>query len=98
MSEVLREIVSTGTTVLPSGENVAATSYIDESCGALLQKVIREKQPQVGVEVGLAFGISTLYILEALKEVSGQKLIGMDPAQQDDYWRGGGLRNIEAAG
>jgi len=98
MSQILQEIVNTGMTVLPSGETVKATSYIDESCGALLQKVIREKRPQVGVEVGLAFGISTLYILEALKEVGGKKLIGMDPAQQDDYWRGGGLRNIEVAG
>jgi predicted O-methyltransferase YrrM len=98
MSQVLQEIVNTGMTVLPSGETVKACSYIDESCGNLLQNIIRKKRPQVGVEVGLAFGISTLYILEAFKEVGAQKLIGMDPAQQDDYWRGGGLRNIETAG
>lgn len=98
MSAVLREIVSTGLTALPSGENVTVTSHIDEACGALIQKVIRMKRPRVGIEVGLAFGISTLYILEALKETGGQKLIGMDPAQYDDYWRGGGLHNVAASG
>ena len=98
MNEVLREIARTGFTVLPSGENVKVTSHIDESCGALIQRVIREIRPQVAVEVGLAFGISTLYILEALKETGAHKLIGMDPAQHDQYWRGGGLHAISRAG
>ena len=98
MNKVLKEIVSTGLTLLPSGEEVQATSYIDEACGGLLQKVIRDIRPQVGVEVGLAFGISTLYILEALREVGGQRLVGMDPAQHDQYWRGGGLHNLQRAG
>ncbi|HXL81268.1 MAG TPA: class I SAM-dependent methyltransferase [Pyrinomonadaceae bacterium] len=98
MNEVLQEIVRTGFTVLPSGENVKVTSHIDESCGELIQNVIRDIRPQVSVEVGLAFGISTLYILEALKETGGLKLIGMDPAQHDQTWRGGGLRNIQEAG
>ncbi|HKV40723.1 MAG TPA: class I SAM-dependent methyltransferase, partial [Blastocatellia bacterium] len=95
---VLDEITKTGQTILPTGEQVTATSYIDASCGALLQAVINELRPAVGVEVGLAFGISTLYILEALSAAGGDKLIGMDPAQHDGYWRGGGLHNIQRAG
>jgi len=77
---------------------VEADSYIDASCGELLQRVIKALRPRVGVEVGLAFGISTLYILEALNETDGEKLIGMDPAQHDEHWRGGGLHNIRQAG
>src|SRR5205085_5854164 len=77
---------------------VEATSYIDEACGCLLQNVIRAIRPEVGVEVGLAFGISTLYILEAMRDFGGEKLIGMDPAQHDRYWRGGGLQNVRQAG
>lgn len=95
---VLGRIVETGRTVLPSGEEVEATSYIDASCGDLLQKAVRALRPRIAVEVGLAFGISTLYILEALLEVGGEKLIGIDPAQHDEYWRGGGLHNISRAG
>lgn len=95
---MLSRIVETGRTVLPSGEEVLANSYIDASCGDLLQRVIKTLRPKVGVEVGLAFGISTLYILESWKEVGGHKLIGMDPAQHDNHWRGGGLHNIHEAG
>jgi predicted O-methyltransferase YrrM len=97
-SSVLDRISESGHIILPSGEEVEATGYIDPSCGALLQKVIRAIRPTVGVEVGLAFGISTLYILEVLKEAGGEKLIGMDPAQHDNHWRGGGLHNILQAG
>ena len=95
---VLGRIVATGRTILPSGDEVEATGYIDPTCGALLQQVIRDVEPSVAVEVGLAFGISTLYILEALKDTGGEKLIGMDPAQHDNHWRGGGLHNIREAG
>lgn len=98
MNIVLRDILRSRQTLLPSGQTTEATSYIDEQCGNLLQELIREIRPKVGVEVGLAFGISTLFILEALAESGGQKLIGIDPAQHDDWWRGGGLFNIERAG
>lgn len=97
-NSVLSRIVETGRTILPSGEEVQANSYIDASCGDLIQRVIKTLRPKVGVEVGLAFGISTLYILEALKESGGEKLVGMDPAQHDNHWRGGGLHNIRQAG
>ncbi len=95
---VLGHIVETGRTILASGEEVTATSYIDAACGMLLQRVIRAVRPRVGIEVGLAYGISTLYILEAMSETGGEKLIGIDPAQHDEYWRGGGLNNIRMAG
>ena len=95
---VLSRIVETGRTTLPSGEEVEAASCIDPSCGALLQRVIRAIRPRAGVEVGLAFGISSLYILEALSETGGERLIGIDPAQHDNQWRRGGLHNIREAG
>jgi predicted O-methyltransferase YrrM len=98
MNQVLESIVKTGRTVLPTGDDVEATSYIDEYCGSLLQNIITTTRPEVGVEVGLAFGISALYILDAFQEIGGQKLIGIDPAQHDQYWRGGGLYNIRRAG
>lgn len=98
MNPVLQEIVDTGQVRLPSGDRVAMSSQIDPACGGLLQKAIREVRPETAVEVGLAFGISTLYMLEALSETGAQKLIGMDPAQHDNMWRGGGLHNVDRAG
>lgn len=96
--EVLRQIAETGRTILPSGDEVQVTSHIDPACGALLQATVKSIRPKIGVEVGLAFGISTLYILEALSDAGGERLIGMDPAQHDQHWRGGGLHNIRRAG
>lgn len=98
MNVVLENIVKTRRTVLPTGEEIGVTSDIDEACGRLLQRAIQVVRPRVGIEVGLAFGISTLHILEALHDCGGEKLIGMDPAQHDRYWRGGGLQNIRNAG
>jgi len=98
VNDVLSDIVKTGRTTLPTGEKVQANSYIDESCGLLLQAAIRTERPRIGVEVGLAFGISTLYILEAFSDSGGEKLIGMDPDQHNGGWRGGGLHNISRAG
>ncbi|MFN0111791.1 MAG: class I SAM-dependent methyltransferase [Blastocatellia bacterium] len=98
MNAVLESIVKTRCTVLQTGEEVTVSSDIDEACGRVLQRAIQASRPRVGVEVGLAFGISTLYILEAMNDCGGEKLIGMDPAQHDRYWRGGGLQNIRRAG
>ena len=43
-------------------------------------------------------GSPTLYILDAMQQHGGGKLIGMDPAQHDHTWRGGGLHNVRRAG
>ena len=94
---VLEAIVASGQVVLPSGDCLAVSSQINPACGAMLQKVILEVSPKVAVEVGLAYGVSTLYILDALREVGGQKLIGIDPSQ-NGQWKGGGLHNLELAG
>lgn len=95
---VLREIVETGHVQLPGGERVPVSSQIDPACGALLRACVERVKPRVAVEVGLAYGISTLYILDGLEASGGGKLIGMDPAQFDGFWRGGGLHSVERAG
>lgn len=98
MNSVLESIVKNRRTVLQTGEEIPVTSDIDQACGSLLQRAIQTIRPRVSIEVGLAFGISTLYILEAMRDFGGGKLIGIDPAQHDRYWRGGGLQNVRQAG
>jgi predicted O-methyltransferase YrrM len=98
MNPVLEEIVRTGEVSLPSGERVPVTSQIDPKCGSLLQESILAVRPKIAVEVGLAYGVSTLYMLDALAACGAQRLIGMDPAQFDGTWRGAGLGNVERAG
>jgi predicted O-methyltransferase YrrM len=98
LSGVISEIEATGTTELSDGSRVPLHSHIPPGGGELIRRSIAATKPKLGIEVGLAFGISTLYILDAMQQHGGGKLIGMDPAQHDHTWRGGGLHNVRRAG
>jgi len=98
MNPVLQEIVTSGLMVLPSGESIKVHSHIGTGSGRVIQRAIEVVKPNLACEVGLAYGISTLYILDAMREHGGGRLIGMDPAQHDRTWRGGGLYNLQRAG
>jgi len=96
--ELVAEIRRTNRVLCEDGSAATLSSGIDDACGSLLRRMVLDVRPKVAVEVGLAFGISTLYILDALAELGSGHLIGMDPAQHDGTWRGGGLANVRAAG
>jgi predicted O-methyltransferase YrrM len=64
-----------------------------------VQALVRVLKPKVTLEVGLAFGVSALYILDVLANQPESRHIVIDPCQYDsDLWNGCGLRNIEKAG
>jgi predicted O-methyltransferase YrrM len=98
MNAVIHEIEQGAFALGPDGERVGIHSGVDAESGRVLRRAIELASPQLGCEVGLAFGVSTLYILEAMKQFGGGRLIGMDPAQHDPTWRGMGLHNIRRAG
>jgi predicted O-methyltransferase YrrM len=95
---LIDEIVSSGLTTLPDGTRVPIHSNVGPESGKVIERAIEATRPRMGLEVGLAFGISTLYILYAMQSHGGGSLIGMDPAQHDATWRGGGLHNVQRAG
>lgn len=98
MNQVIEEIERDGTILLPSGTRVPVHSGVGPESGRVLRRSIEIASPRLACEVGLAYGVSSLYILEAMKEFGGGKLIGMDPAQRDQTWQGGGLYNLQRAG
>jgi predicted O-methyltransferase YrrM len=98
VNPVLLEIEQEGMTLLPDGSRVPVHSGVGSESGKILQRAIELASPKLGCEVGLAFGVSTLYILDAMQHFGGGRLIGMDPAQYDATWQGGGLYNLERAG
>jgi predicted O-methyltransferase YrrM len=98
MTAVLQEIERDGLTLLPSGVRVPAHSGIGPQSGEVLRRAIALASPKLACEVGLAFGLSTLYILDAMRQFGDGRLIGMDPAQHDGTWQGGGLHNVQRAG
>ncbi len=76
----------------------ALPAHMDEGEGALLQEIVRSVKPRVSLEIGFAYGVSTLYICDALAEVNpSARHIVMEPFQSTQ-WRGIGLRNVRQAG
>lgn len=101
MNQVLSDILRTRQTLSRDGKttiDVHSSVSIEE--GELLSRLIAERKPKISLEVGLAFGISALFICDALKKSSlVPRHIVIDPEQNSArYWQGIGLGNLERAG
>ncbi len=105
MNAVLREILTTesvtdGTRTLPltHPDFPSLPVHMDAVEGALLAEIVQKVDPATSLEIGMAYGISTLYICEALAALGHPaRHIVMDPFQSTQ-WRGIGLRNVARAG
>jgi predicted O-methyltransferase YrrM len=111
MNSVLSEILETGATKTASGSStVKLHSSISASEGQFLQKLVRQLDPTVSLEVGLGYGISALLICDALNPRNGTQHIAIDPNQSGainpnqhnssvgDSWGGIGVANLRRAG
>jgi predicted O-methyltransferase YrrM len=105
MNPVLEQIVTSdtvtdGTSVLPLRHPAVPNLpvAVDPKEGSFLAHIIDTVQPRVSLEIGMAYGVSTLYLCEALSRMPHPvRHIVMDPFQTPQ-WRGIGLRNVRAAG
>jgi predicted O-methyltransferase YrrM len=97
MNAVLSEILETGCVRSPDGSSLQLHSHVSPEEGQFLQRIIAESQPKVSLEVGLAYGISALFICEALQQHGGTQHIAIDPAQTS-RWNGIGLYHLIEAG
>jgi len=104
MNSVLEEISKTQR-VRPAdgGDGIPLKDAISDEEGLFLQDLVREVDPTVTLEVGLAFGISALYICDALRVREGTRHIAIDPIQHEvgsvwGSWGGVGMANLRRAG
>jgi predicted O-methyltransferase YrrM len=97
VSSLALEILRSGEVQAADGSRFPLTSHISEREGRFLQSLIRELQPRVSLEVGLAFGMSALFLCEELAKVGAQRHIVIDPYQSTEY-RNVGLENLRRAG
>ena len=105
MNAVLHEILATnsvtdGTSTLPlrHPDFPSLSVHMYEAEGALLAEVVRLVDPWISLEIGMAYGISTLHVCEALSGLGHPaRHIVMDPFQSTQ-WRGIGLKNLARAG
>src|SRR5262249_49714025 len=93
LAEILeRNAVLEGDTWLP------LHSHVSREDGAFLQRAIEATRATRTLEVGMAYGVSTLFICEALAQISAEaRHVALDPFQHAD-WRGIGLANVKRAG
>jgi predicted O-methyltransferase YrrM len=97
MNQVLDEILRTHR--VTDGVEVFPLRYaMTPPEGRVITAVFTTIKPDVSVEVGFAYGVSTLYACDALAEnQKPAKHIVIDPYQTTDY-RGIGFKNIIRAG
>jgi predicted O-methyltransferase YrrM len=99
MNSVLEGIIKSGQVRPVEGSGALALhSSVSQEDGSFLQDLVRELDPRVGLEVGLAYGVSALYICDALRVREGTQHIVVDPCQNSEPWNGVGIANLRRAG
>jgi predicted O-methyltransferase YrrM len=101
MNEVLERLLETRTATDDNGHTWPLECHIPVAEGQFLQQVIRDVRPKTSLEIGLAFGVSTLYICDAMSQLGGRKHIVCDPDQFGAIgggFHGLGLKNVHDAG
>lgn len=98
MAHIIEEIFQSGVVCDELGTEYELESHIDRDEGEFLVDLINS-DPDIHktLEVGCAFGISSLFICSALAERQPAKHIIIDPYQQED-WHGVGIANLKRAG
>lgn len=99
--KVLKEMFDSGELPDPSGETRKVHSQIPPEDVTLLHNVVLSHKPKISVEVGMAFGASTLSILSAIATQDSEQglpsLLSIDPNQSTD-WYSCGVRAVSDAG
>jgi predicted O-methyltransferase YrrM len=97
MSRFARELVASHKVKDASGKEYDLNSETSLAQCEFLVELIRRIDARVCLEIGLAFGVSSLFICDALRGKPGSKLISIDPFQISGYL-GIGLQHLESAG
>ncbi|MDC0358513.1 class I SAM-dependent methyltransferase [Oligoflexia bacterium] len=93
--DLLRE---SGKTINMHGEECDFIDFVGSEVEQMIYNIVKELNPQLVIELGLAHGCSALSILQGLADnASGGRLISMDPIQTQTY-KGIAIKNIERAG
>lgn len=103
MNHVLAEMLQTGVVVSESGKTHRIHSHIPLKEGVFLQELVAKVKPKVSLEVGLAYGVSTLFICDALAQLPNPRHIVIDPHQLQPSsthmsFEGLGLQTLRKAG
>lgn len=98
MNPVLQQIYETGHVINEDGtKREAFPAGLPQQDGQTLYNIVKDTKPARTLEVGMAFGISTLFICDGLSENGGGSHTAIDP-WQEKWWKRVALLNAERAG
>jgi len=98
MVPLLQEILRTGRVrSVDESSEIPLDSAVTADVGEFLQGLITSRQAKCTLEIGLAYGVSALFICEALEKNGGMRHIAIDP-NQSTQWQGIGINNLRLAG
>lgn len=97
---VAEEIIATGNVPTRDGSVVRVHSHVTRGTCELLYDVVQRSGATRGIEIGMAFGVSTVCLADALRRNAAEaRLVSFDPTQRRaDSWNGAGLFQLERAG
>jgi predicted O-methyltransferase YrrM len=97
MNEIIEQIYTSGYVEDAQGNTYKhSTSSVTFEAGVLLYDFVRANKPEKTLEIGMAYGISTLFICQAHRDNGAGYHIAIDPFEEE-RWRSIGLLNIERA-
>jgi len=97
MLESIKKIFESGTIQNSDGTFIPLHSNTSMEQGIFLQKMFDIVKPKKSLEVGFAYGISSLFILEKHRENGSNDGAHM-VIEPDDYWGTAAVHNIEKEG
>jgi len=97
MNTILREILQTNVVYTPDGKALQLHSHIPQPECEIIQQWINDHQPHNLLEIGFGYGISSLFICDAIKGMQGITYHIID-AFQSSTWNTVGIYNLKKAG
>jgi len=97
MTALIERIYQTREVIDPEGKKHKLHSEITRDEGQLIGDLISRHQFNRTLEIGCAFGISSLFICEALAKQQSPRHSIIDPAQ-NTYWQGIGVNHLKREG
>ena len=96
MTPLLKSIIEKRMVEDEKGNAFSLHSETSVSQCEFIQKMMEKCDPSCCVEIGLAYGISSLSICESLSKKRSPRFISVDPFQS--YWKDIGLLNLKRGG
>lgn len=97
MNAVLRDMLRTRQVLAPDGARLALHSGISRKACEIIQAWIDEEAPRRLLEIGLAYGVSALFIADAIARWPDRAYHIIDPLQAS-LWLSIGRHNLDRAG